>query len=60
MEREVIHKYSLPELFTAIESLDVFHEEHRLHILRVAIEKIIEERNVYEEWVMQKDNFKIG
>lgn len=56
----MIHKYSLPELFTAIESLDVFHEEHRLYILRVTIEKIIEERNAYEQWVMQKDNFKIG
>ena len=44
----------------AIESLDVFHEEHRLHILRVTIEKMIEERNAYEQWVMQKDNFKIG
>ena len=56
----MIHEYSLPELFTAIESLDLFHEEHRLYILKVTIEKIIEERNAYEQWVMQKDNFKIG
>lgn len=56
----MIHEYSLPELFTAIESLDLFHEEHRLYILKVTIEKIIEERNAYEEWVMQKDNFKIS
>ena len=56
----MIHEYSLPELFTAIESLDLFHEEHRLYLLRVTIEKIIEERNAYEQWVMQKDNFKIG
>ena len=56
----MIHEHSLPELFTAIESLDLFHEEHRLYILKVTIEKIIEERNAYEEWVMQKDNFKIG
>lgn len=56
----MIQEYSLPELLTAIESLDVFHEEHRLYILRVTIEKIIEERNAYEEWVMQKNNFKIG
>ena len=56
----MIHEHSLPELFTAIESLDVFSEEHRLYILKVTIEKIIEERNAYEEWVMQKDNFKIG
>jgi len=56
----MIHEHSLPELFTAIESLHVFDEEHRLCLLRVTIEKIIEERNAYEEWVMQRDNFKIG
>lgn len=56
----MIHEHSLPELFTAIESLDLFHEEHRLYILKVTIEKMIEERNAYEQWVMQKDNFKIG
>ena len=56
----MIHEYSLPELFTAIESLDLFHEEHRLYILRVTIEKIKGELNAYEEWVMQRDNFKIG
>jgi len=56
----MIHEYSLPELFTAIESLDLFHEEHRLYILKVTIEKMIEELNAYEQWVMQKDNFKIG
>ena len=56
----MIHGYSLSELFTAIESLHVFNEEHRLCLLRVTIEKMIEERNVYEEWVMQRDNFKIG
>lgn len=56
----MIHKYSLPELLTAIESLHVFNKKHRLYLLRVTIEKIREERNAYEEWVMQKDNFKIG
>jgi hypothetical protein len=56
----MIHEYSLPELFTAIESLHVFSEEHRLYLLRVTIEKIIEERNAYIEWVMQRYNFKIG
>ena len=56
----MIHEHSLPELFTAIESLHVFDEEHRLYLLRVTIEKIIEERNAYIEWVMQKDNFRIG
>jgi len=56
----MIHEHSLPELFTAIESLHVFDEEHRLCLLRVTIEKIIEERNAYEKWVMQRDNFKIG
>ena len=56
----MIHEYSLPELLTAIESLHVFNEEQRLCLLKVAIEKIIEERNAYEEWVMQRDNFKIG
>lgn len=55
----MIHEHSLPELFTAIESLDLFHEEHRLYILKVTIEKMIEELKAYEEWVMQKDNFKI-
>ena len=56
----MIHEYSLPELLTAIESLHLFNEEQRLRLLKVAIEKIIEERNAYEEWVMQRDNFKIG
>jgi len=56
----MIREHSLPELFTAIESLHVFDEEHRLCLLRVTIEKIIEERNAYEKWVMQRDNFKIG
>lgn len=56
----MIHKYSLPELLTAIESLHVFDEKHRLYLLKAAIVKIKEERNAYEKWVMQKDNFKIG
>jgi hypothetical protein len=56
----MIHEYSLTELFTAIESLHVFNEKHRLYLLRVTIEKMIEERNAYIEWVMQKDNFRIG
>ena len=54
----MIHEYSLPELFTAIESLHVFKEEHRLYLLRVTIEKMIEERNAYIEWVMQKNTSK--
>lgn len=56
----MIHEYSLPELFTAIESLHVFNEEQRLCLLKVAIEKMIEEYNAYVEWIMQRDNFKIG
>ena len=51
----MIHEYSLAELFTAIESLHVFKKEYRLYLLRVTIEKMIEERNAYIEWVMQKD-----
>lgn len=56
----MIHEYSLAELFTAIEYLHVFNEEHRLYLLRVTIEKMIEECNAYIEWIMQRDNFKIG
>ena len=54
----MIHEYSLAELFTAIEYLHVF--KHRLCLLRVTIEKMIEDYNAYVEWVMQKDNFRIG
>ena len=56
----MIHEYSLAELFAAIEYLHVFKEEHRLYLLRVTIEKMKEEINAYEEFVMQRDNFKIG
>lgn len=56
----MIHKYSLPELFTAIESLHVLNEGHRMWLLRITIEKMIEKRKAYEEWVMKKDNFTIG
>lgn len=45
----MIHKYSLPELFTAVESLSLFKKGHRLYLLRVTIEKMIKERNAYEE-----------
>ena len=38
----MIHGYSLSELFTAIESLSLFKKGHRLYLLRVAIEKMIE------------------
>ena len=56
----MIHEYSLTELFTAIESLHVFKEEHRLYLLGVTIEKMIEDYNAYVEWIMQRDNFRIG
>ena len=56
----MIREYSLSELFAAIEYLHVFNEEHRLCLLRVTIEKMIEELNAHIEWVMQRDNFRIG